>query len=839
MKTRSTPAFAKRFLPAAALALATLLASLISASAQTTIKLYEVARFDLSATANATNSATYIGDNPLAVGWNGSKLFVAGHRGALGTTSTSNSTAIIEVTNAAGASGFVTPTYSSTFGVLDPPNGRGYTGLAMKGNQLAASFDLGSISSNGIQMFNASTNTLTWNLTATGSNSTNVGTTRGFAGPDFDPGYNGDAGLGSGLGWTTQGVGRRLLNNSTSGATIYSATANVPAGATQGGIINTYNPSSTTWRDMAFNPATGDLYMRNQFGVTRANRTSANAFVGPTFNTANQSDYIYLNAGNATQNVVGINIGFMDSVSASGSNPYSGDLLVFNDRGSTAAGQSWTNVIKFTTTSGSAVAAEYVFLSDPATSRAAYDFEWDATTQTLAVLDSTNLSVSIFATVPPVVATISASPASLGNFTTTEGTASSSQSFSVNGSGLTDLVTVTAPANFEISTNNSSFSQNLTLAQTGGNVTAAIVHVRLAATAPGGLVSGNLTLAATNATTRLVPLSGRVYTGTITTNPASLGGLITANGTASATQSFTVNGSGFTGTVTVTAPSGFEVSTDNSTFSSSVTVPRPGGTIQSVYGGNFTMATGTIWNAGNGQEFPNVYAFAAITSNGSVVTWGDDTYGGNSTSVSGNLSSNVTAVYSNQYAFAALKTNGSVVTWGLANYGGNSNSVSGNLSSNVTAVYSTNKAFAALKADGSVVTWGDASYGGNSNSVSGNLTSNVTAVYSNEYAFAALKSNGSVVVWGHPSWGGNSTSVAGSLTSNVTAVYSNGYAFAALKSNGSVVTWGDDTFGGNSTSVSGSLSSNVTTVYSTLTAFAALKSDGSVVTWGNQFYGAD
>jgi hypothetical protein len=69
-------------------------------------------------------------------------------------------------------------------------------------------------------------------------------------------------------------------------------------------------------------------------------------------------------------------------------------------------------------------------------------------------------------------------------------------------------------------------------------------------------------------------------------------------------------------------------------------------------------------------------------------------------------------VYSTQIAFAALKADGSVVTWGNPSVGGNSASVSGSLSSNVTAVYSTRDAFAALKTDGSVVTWGDANNGG-------------------------------------------------------------------------------------------------------------------------------
>jgi hypothetical protein len=390
-------------LPAAAMLFAAL-AFTAQSRAQTAIGLYEVVRFDLSATANPANSATFIGDNPLAVGWNGSKLYVAGHNGVFG-ASTSTSTAIIEIMNVAGATGFATPTYSTTFGVLSTAATRGYTGLAMNGNQLAASYDPGSNSINGIQMFSASGNTQTWNLAAAGTNTINIGTTRGWAGPDFDPGYNGDLALGGGLGWVTQGNQRRLLNNSTDGSPIYVASTNAAFMAAypnaQLGMTIVPESLATTWRDMAFDPGTGDLYLRNAVGVVATRRTGANTDANPVTSTAGQSATIYTNAGNRTQNAVGINIGFMDSVETSGPNSYSGDLLVFNDRGLTGTGQSWTNVIKFTTTSGSAVDAQYTFLSDPATSRAAYDFEWDTTTQTLAVLDSANLTVSIFAIPEP------------------------------------------------------------------------------------------------------------------------------------------------------------------------------------------------------------------------------------------------------------------------------------------------------------------------------------------------------------------------------------------------------------------------------------------------------
>ena len=144
------------------------------------------------------------------------------------------------------------------------------------------------------------------------------------------------------------------------------------------------------------------------------------------------------------------------------------------------------------------------------------------------------------------------------------------------------------------------------------------------------------------------------------------------------------------------------------------------------------------------------------------------------------LSSGLVAIYSNKNAFAALKEDGSVVTWGDASYGGNSTvttstssgdsatynstvteirSVVSSLSSNVTAVYSNSRAFAALKKDGSVVAWGDISCGGNltqynsdnsteGSSVASQLSSSVIAIHSTENSFSALKSDGSVVYWG-------------------------------------------------------------------------------------------
>jgi hypothetical protein len=91
----------------------------------------------------------------------------------------------------------------------------------------------------------------------------------------------------------------------------------------------------------------------------------------------------------------------VSSTVGSFTNAYSGDLLVINDRSSTASGQSWTSVIQFVSTTGSSITPNWTFLSAPATGNAAYDFEWDQASQTLAVVDYANRNVSIFTTAVP------------------------------------------------------------------------------------------------------------------------------------------------------------------------------------------------------------------------------------------------------------------------------------------------------------------------------------------------------------------------------------------------------------------------------------------------------
>jgi len=78
-------------------------------------------------------------------------------------------------------------------------------------------------------------------------------------------------------------------------------------------------------------------------------------------------------------------------------------------------------------------------------------------------------------------------------------------------------------------------------------------------------------------------------------------------------------------------------------------------------------------------------------------------YGGDSNSVQNQLT-RIRAIQASRRAFAALTTDGNVVTWGAAEAGGDSRSVQAQLR-NVTCIQASHNAFAALREDGCVIYW--------------------------------------------------------------------------------------------------------------------------------------
>lgn len=88
-----------------------------------------------------------------------------------------------------------------------------------------------------------------------------------------------------------------------------------------------------------------------------------------------------------------------------------------------------------------------------------------------------------------------------------------------------------------------------------------------------------------------------------------------------------------------------------------------------------TVATefATLFAAGDSvvDLIANRDAWAILTANGAVVTWGDNSKGGNSSIVSSSLQSGVVEVVASKEGFAAALCNGKVVSWGNVGAGGN------------------------------------------------------------------------------------------------------------------------------------------------------------------------
>lgn len=78
--------------------------------------------------------------------------------------------------------------------------------------------------------------------------------------------------------------------------------------------------------------------------------------------------------------------------------------------------------------------------------------------------------------------------------------------------------------------------------------------------------------------------------------------------------------------------------------------------------------------------------------------------GGDTSTVQSELK-NIIKIFSTKDAFAALRSNGTVVTWGNPNNGSDSSDAQSELK-NITAIFAGPDAFAALRSDGTVVTWG-------------------------------------------------------------------------------------------------------------------------------------
>ena len=186
---------------------------------------------------------------------------------------------------------------------------------------------------------------------------------------------------------------------------------------------------------------------------------------------------------------------------------------------------------------------------------------------------------SVIASTSPFIIT---SVSSLSGFTQ-YAVPSPSQTYTVSGLRLTgSTVDLTVSANFQISLNNSTWTSSISLPVSSSGVTGQpiTIYVRLNAAAT-GTYSGTITHVSNGATSVVVTLNGSNDNNTrITTSVPSLSGFIQMAATPSPSQSYTVSGFAITdASVLLTASAGYQISTDNTTWSSTLNLPSAFGII--------------------------------------------------------------------------------------------------------------------------------------------------------------------------------------------------------------------------------------------------------------------
>lgn len=311
------------------------------------ITLNEIVTVNLDSTAVAANPE-YIGSNPAAIAWDGTDLYLAGFNNA-------NAAGTVAICKVSGA--ITSPTFGTAFGTLATPAFRGYSGLDIDRTNgvLAAAYDDGTANVNGLTAWNLSGASL-WAFTM-----------RGGSGVGIDPRFP----VGSspnGVAWTQFGSGRRALQD-LSGASIYTTSTGMVILTAQGSF----------WRDMGFDSANGDIWLREGNNVIHGVRSADNGVASlsvpfdPTdSDSVNQQNLAVCRTG-------------------------SGAFVIFNDRATASPNQSFFAVMRAMRTDGTPEALDFGTFVPFGTGGGNYDFSFDAASSSLAILDSFNRRAHIFA----------------------------------------------------------------------------------------------------------------------------------------------------------------------------------------------------------------------------------------------------------------------------------------------------------------------------------------------------------------------------------------------------------------------------------------------------------
>lgn len=185
----------------------------------------------------------------------------------------------------------------------------------------------------------------------------------------------------------------------------------------------------------------------------------------------------------------------------------------------------------------------------------------------------------------------------------------------------------------------------------------------------------------------------------------------------------------------------------------------------------------------NIKEIETGVGFTALTSEGSVVAWGDS----GTSDLSPEIAelTDITRVRNLGHSAIAFRANGHIVAWGHPQYGAvlPEDIATRN---DIIDVQLAGNTVIGLLTNGKIVAWGDE--GSLAYQVPENLN-NVVSIRASTDSVVVLKADGTVITWGNSQYGGDSSLIKDKLV-NVRAIYANAGGFCALKNDNTVVTWG-------------------------------------------------
>ena len=158
---------------------------------------------------------------------------------------------------------------------------------------------------------------------------------------------------------------------------------------------------------------------------------------------------------------------------------------------------------------------------------------------------------------------------------------SNTQTYTVEGTELTDSILIVAPSGFEISPDGTTYTDTLTLDPVSGTVSQTTIYVQFKPVAEQAY-SGNISHKNTDVTTVNIAVSGEGVNASsplITISETSFDfGDVEVDSTSN-TQIYTVEGANLTADILIIVPSGFEISLDSTTYTDTLTLSPAGGTV--------------------------------------------------------------------------------------------------------------------------------------------------------------------------------------------------------------------------------------------------------------------